>query len=181
MTPAPIVAAAAAKPASEVVQGVVKVLSTDILVVKHRFYRRIRLRVPTGEFTKAGRERYATVERLEPIDLEAHVNPVGIGVLALGATITGFFLAGRIRVASPFGGAVDLYKGPFADWLDDWIRKTREERAAEEGRGGPSECEDLHARYVQLLSLGAPVELLRLVWDKAKRLGCAWTDRQPRP
>lgn len=94
--PAPLVAAAAAKPVSEAVQGIVKVLSTDIVKAEGNIYRRVRKKVPLTDadgrilLTKKGRVRYTTIIQDEPIALEGHLNGIGLlgmGLAALAATV----------------------------------------------------------------------------------------------
>ena len=127
--PAPLVAAAAAKPAGEAVTGIVKVLSTDIVKLEGKVYRRIVRKVPLEKdgkllFTEKGRVRYAKVESLEPIDVSLHANPIGLGVLAVGAAagaILGLIAWNGIEIHSGLGN-ITLVKG---------LKETRQETASE--------------------------------------------------
>ena len=79
---------------SEAAKVISKVLTGDLVTFNFQVYRVIRQRVPTGEKTKAGKPAMTTAEFLVPIDVEAHVNPVSIG-LGL-ATLAGAVLFGLI-------------------------------------------------------------------------------------
>src|SRR3990167_8181779 len=123
-------ALAALTPVTPIVQGAVKVLSTELVRFEGKIYRRIRLKEPrrdkTGAltFTKAGRVRMHTVTRMEPIDVSATLNPIGLGVLGVLGAATAFVLFGRIAGGLPLGGEFEIYKGPLADEFDAW-RGTR--------------------------------------------------------
>ena len=86
----------AAETGGRAVEAVSKVLTGDLVVIRGQVFRTIRRRVPTGELTPTGRPQMVTQEVLIPVDVEAHVNPlsiglglaglgVGLGALALGA------------------------------------------------------------------------------------------------
>lgn len=153
-----------AQPVSQGIQTAVKVLTTDLVVLRHRWYRRIVLRVPTGKLTKSGRTQYRREERLEPLDVEFHLNPVGLAALGIGAAVVGFVAFGRINTI--FGEA---YKGPLADEFDAWKGRQAEKRSEERGKEDPrcGEWKDIYD-----ISPGSgPSELARRA---AKEAGCAW-------
>src|SRR3990167_3088585 len=174
--PAPVVAlAATAKPVTEVIQGVVKVLSTDIVTFKGKVYRRIRKRIPLEKdgvvlLTPKGRVRMVKVETLEPIDIGLNLNPIGIGILGILGAATAFVLFGRVGGALPFGGEFTIYEGPFANEFDAWKGVWNEKR--EKKKNGDAEheaCATLKTVYD--LSFG-PAKDAAL--NEARRLGCAW-------
>ena len=117
--------AALAVPAKEVVTGAVKVLSTDIVTIEGKFYRKLKVRVRTGKLTKSGRPQMRTVTQLEPVDVALHANPIGLGVLGILGSLTAFVLFGRVRTGIPLIGEVELYKGPLADEFDAWKARPR--------------------------------------------------------
>ena len=75
--------AALAIPALKTGEAARKSLTADIIVVHGKFYREVRTREPTGKLTKGGRPQMRTIRRLEPIEVETHVNPLML--LAAGA------------------------------------------------------------------------------------------------
>jgi hypothetical protein len=106
-------------------EGAVKVLSSDLLTIKGRVYRKIIVREPTGKLTKTGKAQYRKREILEPVDVEARVNPVGIFAgLAAGAVGVGL-LVGKLELPSPFGGGVTLYEGPLHKEWEVFRRRFR--------------------------------------------------------
>ena len=122
----------AALPAAQAgAQAAVKVLSTDIVTLKGRVFRRLKVKEPrtTADgrlvLTKGGRLSYRTALRYEPIEGELKLNPVGIGVLGVGAALAGFLAFGRIHLPPLFPGApeADLYKGPLHEEWEAWKRK----------------------------------------------------------
>ena len=177
--PAPLVAAAAAKPAGEAVAGVVKVLSTDIVKLEGKVYRRIVRKVPLEKdgkllFTEKGRVRYAKVESLEPIDISLHANPIGLGVLAVGGAIGAAFLFGRLRIGG-LGFDLEIYKGPLADEWDAFLGRRRDRAAAQK----VTDCAILESAYLDTkarcdagdqTSCQAAANYLA----RGKHLGCAW-------
>ena len=88
----PLVAAGAA---GETASAVSDVLTGDLVVIRGEVFRTIRRRVPTGELTPKGRPQMVTQEVLVPVEVEAHINPVTIGLAAagIGAGILGLALA----------------------------------------------------------------------------------------
>ena len=110
--PAPLVAAAAAKPALQVTEKLVKALTGDIVVLKTRVYRKV----------KVGRK---TVQ--EPVDVDVHVNAVSLGIaglvvggLALGAAVLA--ATARDRTTGKIGAAAFTAPG----WYDSVNRTTSE-------------------------------------------------------
>jgi len=97
-----------------------KAVTNDLVVVEGRWFRKVRSRVTVTDDqgrplrTKKGRVRKTTLEVLEPVDVEAHVNPVGIGlgVLALGVAAVGAAIVWNgITVAAPLIGPVKMLPG----------------------------------------------------------------------
>lgn len=161
MSAGPIVALA-----PSAAQGAVKVLSTDIVKLEHRFYRRIRVRVPTGKLTKKGKTQYRREERLEPINVALNVNPIGLGILGILGAAAGFVLFGRVRTGIPTIGEVEIYKGPFADEFDTW--KVRRQAEA---------CQKLFDEW----NVTSDINRLRAIWDESTVKGCTWHALVPRP
>ena len=163
-------ALAALTPVTPIVQGAVKVLSTELVRFEGKVYRRIRLKEPrrdkTGAllFTKAGRVRMHTVTRMEPVAVSATLNPVGLGVLGILGAATAFVLFGRVSGGLPLGGEFDIYKGPLADEFDAW----RGTRAAK--KEASNVCDELKRQYDTQVSLSARAAI-RLA---AQQQGCAW-------
>ncbi len=94
------VAASAVIPVAKAAGEVSKVLTGDLVVIKGQVFRAIKRRVPTGELTPTGRPQMVTQEVLVPIEVEAHVNPLSIGLglaglgIGLGALALGAWWAG---------------------------------------------------------------------------------------
>ncbi len=86
-------AAVAIPPASKALEAVAKGLTGDFVVIEGRIFRRIETkeRVPTGALTPTGRPAMTTVTHvdLEPINVEAHVNPISLGILGIGLAVVG--------------------------------------------------------------------------------------------
>lgn len=64
-------------------------LTGDLVVVNGRYYRELKTHEPTGKLTKTGRPQMRMVRRLEPIDVDVHVNPVAIAIGAGVALLAG--------------------------------------------------------------------------------------------
>ena len=183
-------ALAAVTPVTPIVQSAVKVLSTELVRFEGKVYRRIRLKEPRRDksgallFTKAGRVRMHTVTRMEPVEIAASLNPVGLGVLGILAAGAAVILFGRISGGLPLGGEFEIYKGPFADEFDAW----RGTRAAKKLPGSGSESEQCRSAYetfnanrtIGIIS-PANLEVARQIWDSARQAGCAWTATTSRP
>jgi len=165
----------ATKAAPEAVQSAVKVLSTDIVKVEGKVYRRVKKRIPLEKdgkllLTKTGRVRYTKLETLEPVDVSLHANPIGLGVLAAGVALGAGILFSRIRVGVPGVGELTLYEGPLAPWWDGVSQRLVS------GQANKSECGQL----LQQFNLTPTAAL----WDEAHALGCSWTMgpfAKPRP
>ena len=88
------------KAAGDVAGEVSQVLTGDLVVIRGQVFRAIRRQVPTGELTPTGRPAMVTQEVLVPVDVEAHVNPLSIGLglaglgIGLGALALGAWWAG---------------------------------------------------------------------------------------
>lgn len=90
-----------------------KAVSHDLVVIQGQWFRKIRSRMnvidpKTGlpARTRKGRIRKMTVETLEPVDAELHINPVaiGLGALAIGAAaLAGWVIWNGITLGTPFG------------------------------------------------------------------------------
>ena len=123
-------AAAAIVPAKEAITGVVKVLSTDIVKLEGKFYRKIRFKEPRLAkdnsllLTKTGRIRMRTVTRMEPIDVAASLNPIGLGVLGILGALAGVVLVGRVEAAG-----FTIYEGPLAAQFDAWKGRRKDTQA----------------------------------------------------
>jgi hypothetical protein len=66
------------------------ILTGDLVVIHGHIYRKIKSRAATGKTTKTGRPQYKTVEVLDPIDIEGHVNPMSLmigGIALAGAAL----------------------------------------------------------------------------------------------
>lgn len=122
-------AAAAIVPISQGIQGAVKVLSTDIVKLEGRFFRRVRIKVATGTFTKTGRPRHRTEIVYEPVNVSLNANPVGLGVLGSLVAGAAVLLFGKFDVPTPFG-AINLYTGILNPEFEAW--KTRAEQRRKE-------------------------------------------------
>lgn len=159
MTPAPIVAGATAAKLQEVAKG----LTADLLVLGGKVYRRVEERVPTGKKTKTGRPRYVTGYRLEPVDVELHVNPLAIGLGVAGTAIGAVLLFGR------YG---NVYKGPLADEFEATKKEREETRKAREGRPtGKPTCEELKREHDANWWNPFAQGIIRLAaWNQ----GCEW-------
>ena len=134
---------AAIVPVAQIAQSAVKVLSTDIVKLEGKFYRRIRLKEPRTSkdgsllLTKTGRIRMRTVTRMEPIDVAASVNPIGLGILGILGAATAFALFGRVGGAVLGIGEFEIYKGPLADEFDAWKGRRALDAATKDAR---AEC-----------------------------------------
>ena len=132
----------AIQPAMQFAQTAVKVLSTDIVKLEGRFYRKIRFKEPRTSkdgsllLTKTGHIRMRTVTRMEPIDVAVSLNPIGLGIIAALGTVALVGLVGRVQ-ARVLGGTVDLYTGPFADEFDAWKEQRASSAATRDAR---AEC-----------------------------------------
>lgn len=181
--PAPLVAAAL-----PVAQSAVKVLSTDIVTVEGKVFRRIRKKVPLERdgkilLTPKGRVRYTRLETLEPVDVSLHANPIGITALVLGGALAAIGLFGRVKVGVLGIGEVELYKGPLADEFDafkeDWKERHRKpspgERTKEEIRQEQTrkDCLASHTRFNYLQRQGRAAEA-EVVKQDAAKVGCLW-------
>lgn len=137
----PLAAAAAAEKAS-------KTLTGDIVVIRGQTFREVKEKVVAGT-TPKGRPSVRTVTHLVPIELEAHVNAVslGLGALAVGAAALAAIIAWNgVAFPGPFG-PIQLFPGikdtavgdalstAFTETLAERQRKREEEaRRAEEER-----------------------------------------------
>lgn len=110
--------AAGIAPAAKAIEAVSKGLTGDFVVIEGKIFRQIETkeRVPTGGLTPTGRPAMHTVTTvtLEPIHVEAHINPisvlasaglVGLGILAATVAWNG------VSVPAPFGGSVTFVRG----------------------------------------------------------------------
>ena len=155
-----------------------KAVSNDLLVIQGRIFRKVIIE-PARRKTKT-RPAQKEIFVLEPIDLEAHINPVaiGLGALGLGAAALAAWVAWNgIKVGVPTIGTVTVIPG---------IKDTaRGQRFAEEHLPPPppptgNSCQDLHDRWRNLrsdpiwwLNPFKIVELQAIEHD-ATVLGCAW-------
>lgn len=109
---------AAVVPAGKAIEEVAKGLTGDFVVIGTRVFRQIETkeRVPTGGLTPTGRPAMTTITKvhLEPIDIEAHVNPLSIlasaGLAGLGILAATVAWHG-VDLPAPLGGAVELVPG----------------------------------------------------------------------
>lgn len=174
---APLVAAATPAIAQPIVESAVKVLSTDIVKVKGTWYRKVRLKEPDRDlegrlrFTKTGRVKTHTVTRYDPVEVQANVNPVGIGALLAGAGIGAALLFGRFKVGVLGIGELELYKGPFADSLDRFLN-TREIKKT-------TNCSQLEAAYRTTsencaAGSASACAAAQYYLARGKHLGCPW-------
>ena len=169
--PAPLVAAAALKPAGEAVAGVVKVLSTDIVKLEGNVYRRVKARVALTDaqgrvlLTKTGRTRTRTEMRLEPVSVALHANPIGLGVLGAGIAVGAALLFGRLRAGILGIGDIEIYKGPLADEFDAFKARRMAVQA--------QTCDEYLREYERALAEGRDLDAQ--AWRfKARRESCAW-------
>lgn len=98
----------------EAASGIGKVLTGDLVVFKGQVFRTIERKVSTGTFTRTGRPRMKSEQILVPIELEAHINPLGIalGAGAVGlAALLGVTAWHGISLPSPFGGSIQFIPG----------------------------------------------------------------------
>lgn len=151
---------------TQAAQGAIKVLTTDIFTIRGRVFRKLEIEVPTGKFTKTGRPKMRKEVILEPVEYEAHANPVGIGILAGLGALGAALLFGRITPHVPLVGKVELYKGPLADEFDRWM-KNRATR----------KCQELFDKW----NVTSGFDNLRVIWDEATERGCTWHRLVPRP
>lgn len=187
-----IPAATAIEPAAE---SAVKVLTTDLVSLEGKIYRRVIKKIPlvkngVVQLTRKGRVRYVKVQELEPIQVSAHANPIGLGALGALVGIGGALLFGRVRVGVIGIGTVELYKGPLADEWDAWkVRVQTERTIKKQSTPGTPEHElacqlvrEEFDRYVELArDQPQAIELARAVWDGARASQCDWTAEVPRP
>ena len=160
----PLVAAQAAQPT---VAGVVKVLSTDIVKVEGKLFRRVRKRIPLEKdgkilLTPKGRVRYTRLETLEPVDVSLHANPIGLGVLAVGAALGAL-------VGSIAWNGVEIHSGLGNVTLVKGLKKTLQERSEDETAN--ASCEELKAQYDA--NWWNPLGRAIIV-TAAKGIGCEW-------
>ena len=124
---APTIVKPAADAGEKLMVALSKAANQDILVVRHRFHRPLFL-------SKEALKRFPKKAALptEPLDVELHVNPVGIVIGTIGAAIGGFLLFGEFKTGGFWSRSeVTLYKGPLADvwspfktdWADKKVKK----------------------------------------------------------
>ena len=163
-------ALAALTPVTPIVQSAVKVLSTELVRFEGKVYRRIRLKEPrrdkTGAllFTKAGRVRMHTVTRMEPVNVSASLNPIGLGVFGILGAATAFVLFGRVGGALPLGGEFEIYKGPFADQFDTWQSQQALKKETSQA------CAELKRQHDAQISIQGRF----IIRQAAQEAGCAW-------
>jgi len=163
---APIPHVQAARAISKVIEKAGEVLTGDIIVVRGRVYRRVAL----GPKKSDG-------FMLEPVDIEAHLNPIGIGIGLAGAALAallGIVAWKGLKINLPLGGGYEI--GGLKDALIE-REKEKEEQADERLR---MNCDSLEERWVRLrsdpwwwLNPFAVGELQAIERD-ARLLGCAW-------
>ena len=168
----PLVAAEAGGRAAEAFS---KALRGDFFVVKGQVFRKIPREVRE---TVDGVERVIEYDELVPIDLEAHVNPISIGVGLVGATtavVLGLIAWGGLTLPTLFG-PVQLFPG----LKDTEFGQRVSEKYAPPPTRKRASCAELHDRWRALRAdplwwlNPLVVGELRAIEHDADLLECAW-------
>ena len=177
--------ATALVPVTKAVEGASKVLTGDLVVFRGKIHRRREQVFYGPDLTpKTGRLRKHTQEVLEPIDVEFHVSPLGIGLGAAALAVAG--LAGiiawnGIRVGLPLGGSVQIFEG-FKETKTGQLITEKLSPEGEIPTTAPmgEKCQDLHDRWRALRAdpfwFANPASVLELhaIEKDAGLLECAW-------
>ena len=173
----------AARGASEAVQAVSKVLTGDLVVIKGKIYRPREIVTYGPDLTpKTGRPRKHTVEVFEPVELEVHVNPVGIGLgmaAVAAAGLLGIIAWNGLVLGVPTIGQVRIFEG-FKETKTGKLISAKLDPDAISGMPGGDKCQVLHDRWRALradpawfLNPFSTFELGEIERD-ARLLECAW-------
>lgn len=94
--------------------------TTDIAVLKSRVFRP---HVRSGKGSKKSRTRD------EPIDVELHINPIGVAIGAIGLGVAYIVMAGTVKTGGVWARKeVTVYEGPFASFGALGVQSTTESR-----------------------------------------------------
>lgn len=83
----------------------------------------------------------------EDVDVEAHINPLGIGLGLMATAVFAGLAFGRLAIPSLLGGEVELYKGPLFDEWDEWTRIRRTMNTSRALLMGATSPNDLDTRW----------------------------------
>ena len=170
--------------AKEALQAGAKVLTGDLVVFRGVIHRKREEVFYGPDLTPTGRLRKHTREVLEPVDVEFHVNPLGIGLGAAAlaaAGLIGIIAWNGVKVGLPLGGEVQIFPG----LKDTTTGALISEKLTPEGEILPTaptgeKCQVLHDRWRALradpfwwLNPLAVAELGAIEKD-AGLLECAW-------
>ena len=163
---APIPHVQAARAVSKVVEKAGEVLTGDIIVIRGKVYRRVAL----GSKAKDG-------FMLEPVDVEAHLNPIGIGIGLAGAALAallGIIAWKGVKINLPLGGGYEI------GGLKDALAEREQEKEQEADDRLNANCDSLEVRWNRLRSdpwwwlNPFVVGELQAIERDARLLGCAW-------
>lgn len=138
--------------AGEITKPLAKAATGDLVTIRGRVYRQVQ--DPNNP----------KVQFLEPIDLEAHVNPVsiltGLGIGAIGALALTIAWHG-LNIPSPLGGAIELVPGikdtelgkNIAQTYTRYRQRKDSEAAAKLAQTLPSRCSSARTGILKLRDL----------------------------
>ena len=88
----------AGRGATEAIKAVSEALTGDLVVIKGKIYREREIVTYGPDLTPKGRPRKHTAKVLEPVEIEAHINPVSLAVAgaAVGVGALGILAAGWV-------------------------------------------------------------------------------------
>jgi len=171
------IAGQAVVPVTKAVQEALKPLTADLVIFRGKVFREREEVVYGPDLTpKTKALRKHTRKVLEPVDLEVHVNALGVGIVGVGAIAAG--IAGWLLWDGIAGPGFQIFRGaktsPFwqeqAARLQGRIETRQEEKKQEQEEKQNEACRVLQATF----NAEANQRFRDLIRSEARKQGCAW-------